>query len=537
MAGIWNVSGIYDVNTKKITSKISFEVGQVFLAKIAGLDENQKEILLKMMDGWEFSANLEKPLEYAPKGLVRFQVEGFEDGKLKILMLPPKNDEVDNDDLIEEAAKKININIDKDDYNILKSMVKHSMPLTKDNVSQVKTIIDFKNKIASDENQRDNFINNYLSSRGIEKTSNQGEKIERFLKNFFTELKDVSDEDIFTMMENGIDITQDNIESYNKVFKGTQIIYKELGHTLKVDINGENDKIQENAADKQKNIINNKFSNQNYKETKTGDIPSDNAEIKNTEADDIKSKGEGLKDIKPKDIESKGEELKDVKPKDIGSKGEELKDIKSKNAEESKDSAQTLKLKDLHKIVSEEVKNQISVKTEEMKNTIKDIIKNIIDDKSNLKSPVYDKIMESIKSNINDFKVFNTVSNQYYYMDLPLEMNGDEYGCKLLIKDERKKVKKIDSKNVKIAASVKTVNIGTVDAYLKINNNNMNIDLKCEGRFKFLLKKGITKLHDELSTLGYNIFIDVSNKQGEVSLSGCTDFFNDSKLNVINVLA
>lgn len=512
-------------------------MGQVFLAKIAGLDENQKEVLLKMMDGWEFSANLEKPLAYVPKGLVRFQVEGFEDGKLKILMLPQKSDKVDNDDLIEEAAKKINISIDKDDYNILKSMVKHSMPLTKDNVSQVKTIIDFKNKVASDEGERDNFINNYLNSRGIEKTSTQGEKIERFLKSFFTELKDIPDEDIFTMMENGIDITQDNIESYNKVFKGTQIIYKELGHTLKIDTNGENDKIQENAADKQKNVINNKSDSQNYKETKVKDTLSDNAEIKNTKADDIKSKGEELKDIKPKDIESKGEELKDVKPKDIGSKGEELKDIKSKSAEESKDSAQILKLKDLHKITSEEVKNQISVRTEEMKNTIKDIIKSIINDKSNLKYSAYDKIMQNIKSNINDFKVFNTVSNQYYYMDLPLKMNDNEYGCKLLIKDERKKLKKIDSKNVKIAASVRTANIGTVDAYLKVNNTNMSIDIRCEEKFEPLLKSGIEKLYNELSNIGYNIFIDVAKKQGEVSLSGCTDFFNDSKLNVINVLA
>lgn len=173
MAGIWNINGIYNVNTKKITSKISFEVGQVFLARITDLSEDQKQILLKMLDGWQFSANLEKPLDYIPKGLVKFQVVGFEDGMLKISMLPEKSDKGDTDDLIEEAAKKINMSIDKDDYELLKSMIKHNMPLTKDNISEVKTIIDFKNKIASDESEQDDFINNYLDSRGIQKTSTE----------------------------------------------------------------------------------------------------------------------------------------------------------------------------------------------------------------------------------------------------------------------------------------------------------------------------------------------------------------------------
>ena len=516
MAGIWNINGIYNVNTKKITSKISFEVGQVFLARITDLSEDQKQILLKMLDGWQFSANLEKPLDYIPKGLVKFQVVGFEDGMLKISMLPEKSDKGDTDDLIEETAKKINMSIDKDDYELLKSMIKHNMPLTKDNISEVKTIIDFKNKIASDESEQDDFINNYLDSRGIQKTSTEGKKIEQFLKSFFEELKDTSAEDIFTMMENNIDITEDNIESYNKIFKGEQTIYKEIqGNTANIDNKSQvpeadvNDKNDENGKSSV-NGQNDKLNEQNSKLNKSGEKNYKEVEYKNIES----------KDTEPKSIEPKSIESKDTEPKN---------------------STADLKAKDLHKITADEVKNEISVKTEEMKNTIKDAIKNAIkditDDKSNLKSGIYDKVMSSIKSNINDFKVFNTVSNQYYYMDVPLKMNGNEYGCKLLIKDERKKEKRIDSKNVKVAASVKTVNIGTVDAYLKINNNNMSVNIRCEEKFEILLEAGIKKLHNELSTLGYSIFIDVGKKQNEVSLAGCTDFFNDSKLNVINTFA
>ena len=81
--------------------------------------------------------------------------------------------------------------------------------------------------------------------------------------------------------------------------------------------------------------------------------------------------------------------------------------------------------------------------------------------------------------------MFNSISEQYYYLDLPINVKENEYQCKIIIKDDRKKGKKIDSKNVKIATSVKTINMGTVDPYIKINNNNMNIDINCD---KFWVK-------------------------------------------------
>ena len=69
---------------------------------------------------------------------------------------------------------------------------------------------------------------------------------------------------------------------------------------------------------------------------------------------------------------------------------------------------------------------------------------------------------------LNDVKLFNSISQQYYYLDLPINVKDNEYQFKLIIKDDRKKGKKIDSTNVKIATSIKTINMGTVDAYIKI---------------------------------------------------------------------
>ena len=59
--------------------------------------------------------------------------------------------------------------------------------------------------------------------------------------------------------------------------------------------------------------------------------------------------------------------------------------------------------------------------------------------------------------------MFNTISNEYYYLDVPINREMTEYPCKLIIKDNRKDGKKIDRTDVKIVVTVKTVNLGVVD--------------------------------------------------------------------------
>ena len=61
-------------------------------------------------------------------------------------------------------------------------------------------------------------------------------------------------------------------------------------------------------------------------------------------------------------------------------------------------------------------------------------------------------------------------------MNIPLKVKQDEYECKLIVKDERGKGKKLDSSNIKMIVSVKTLNLGNVDAYIRLQNKN----LECE---------------------------------------------------------
>jgi septum formation topological specificity factor MinE len=136
---------------------------------------------------------------------------------------------------------------------------------------------------------------------------------------------------------------------------------------------------------------------------------------------------------------------------------------------------------------------------------------------------------------MNDFKMFNSISNQYYYLDVPVSLKDKEYPCKLIIKDDRKKGKKIDSTNVKFVASVRTLNMGVVDAYIKVSNSNINIDIKSEEAWVKVIDIGKRKLEKTLSNMGFIINVKVDKKEKEADLVKCRDFFEDNEFTRINL--
>lgn len=172
------------------------------------------------------------------------------------------------------------------------------------------------------------------------------------------------------------------------------------------------------------------------------------------------------------------------------------------------------------------IKDDIINKIAEMKNTVEVLLK----DKLNLKPQVYEKIMETLNNNINDFKVFNSISDQYYYLDTPINYNQHEYPCKLIIKDDRKSGKRIDKNNVKIAASVKTINIGVIDIYITIKNANMKIEIKSDKKWIGILEKGKAKLQSELDKNKYSVIMKFEKREKEMNIVNCADFFEEQNI-------
>lgn len=508
MAGIWNINSINNTEVNKILRKLSFTVGENFLARVVNLDKLTGDVLIKLLDGWQFSAKLQKPLDNLADGLLRFEVEGFEDGKLQIKIL---NDTSKQQNLekgtIDSMLKEKGISVSKDDYVLLNKMVKHEIPLTKENISGMKTLVDFRNKITSNPEEEDAFIMKYMESKKISPDSNEGNKVRDTLKGFFSELKNISEDDIVTLFENNIDLTEENIKSFNNIFKGSSSIYKDIKDKLasttdyEKDSNGTanlHNELSTEATDDNSTISkeNNLKNSKDITNNKQNAIPNNVEKNKNSSLDKI------LNETKI-DTSEKNENI-------LGKANKKLDGIDE---------------------IAKNIKEQIGAKTEEMKN----VIKTVLEQKNEMKSEAYNNLIQTLDKNINDFKVFNSMSNQYYYMDLPINVNSHEYECKLMIKDERKKGKKIDSTDVKIAASVNTICMGTVDAYIKVNNSNMDIDMKCDGHWTKILDIGKDKILSDLSDMGYNVHVKVSEREKEMNITNCREFFGDNNLGMINV--
>ena len=58
MPGIWNIGNGYNLNSKKISRKLSFEAGEQFTGRVVSKGEG-KDITIKLADGWQFIAELD----------------------------------------------------------------------------------------------------------------------------------------------------------------------------------------------------------------------------------------------------------------------------------------------------------------------------------------------------------------------------------------------------------------------------------------------------------------------------------------------
>jgi predicted transcriptional regulator len=548
LAGIWNINSTYSVNNKKISTKLSFEVGEKFLARVIELNKESQSVLLKLLDGWKFSADIENPSDISKNKLLKFQVDGFENGKLKLKIVGKNQKSPDNiKDAIASFIKEKSLDLSNSDYEVIKSMVKYEIPLTKENISNIKSLVEFMDKIKTDTREEDSFIQKYLLSRNITPDSSEGENVTKVLKKFFNNLKKIDIKDVLTFIENNIDMNSENIESFNRVFKKSSTIYKkinDLSKAFKLDTN----KLQSSSKSSIDTFINTKEKNENYVNILQKNIDKTYKNVDTSEIAPVKD------DIGEKQVQKqvKKDTVEPIKNQQDKGKVNIEKDISDrfksvKNQEEIPSSIDVNKglnvpeknsnlvLKNLINNIANNIKEQINLKTHEMKDTINKVMQNTDDKSSN--NTVNSDAINILNNNMNDFRIFNTISNSYYYMDLPFQFNNNNYGFKFIIKDDRKRGKKIDSTNVKIAASISTKNLGIVDAYLTVKDKNMDINIKSEKKFINFLKAYGEKILESLSDLGYNIDIDFDEKIEEMNISTCRDFFQDSEIGTINTRA
>lgn len=581
MPTILNVNNLYNSNNKRLSSKLTFQVGEKFSGRIVEVKEN-KEVLIKLTDGLQFQAEIEG--EVPLDGFFKFQVQDFENGKLRLKIL--------TNDLAGNAEEKndVNIFVSKEgivnsDLSILKDMLVYEMPLTKENINFVKGLFQFSDKINENGEEINKFVDKFLDSKVIE-----GEKVQE-VKNIlienFNAFKTMSKEDILFFIENNIDITKENIESYNKLSSDNNFLGERLTEIslklqeLNIDTN-KFEKIEESIALKEEKslkenrgrALNNKQASQVYDYIKEKNKPSMLNILKSIMAKEENRISNLLRTVvtKNENLFSK-EELKEIKEVLDNTNDKEFEKIFKDNFNNSNNITKEAVEEVLGKITGKDIiigKNEyfslidimalqedkkiiednltiennmnneeILVKNEirnEIKSSIeetKDIVKNLLE-YSKVKGEVSEKILQIFKNNINDIRLLNSINEQYYYLDIPLKREEREYPCKLIIKDNRKEGKRIDKNNVKMVLSIKTINLGTIDGYIKVRDKKMTVDLKIKEDYIKFMENKKEKLVDVLSTLGYFVQVDISKREEESTLFKSREFFNDNNILMID---
>ncbi len=620
MPGIYNVNNGYANNNKKISSKLTFEVGEKFTGRVVDKGDG-KDITIRLSDGWQFIAETDDKVDIEQLKLLKFEVEGFENGKLKLKILKGNAQEVTTEDEnFQEIIEKEGLS--KEDINILKNMVKHNIPLTRENINQMKGLIQLSQLMKSDPEEINNFIKNYLESNNIDINSKEGQNAKELLTKFFNEFKNMTADEIITFIENNIELSEENIESFNKLFKEDFSIEKLL---IKLNENLKQNEVSTKDITSGNNLINKENNAQSTAMPSSSDNASTMAAKIYNENDPASKKLDVLDILKtlagqenkedaevlPKEIDPNNKEIlnsskelleklesnKDIIKtiKNIIDEDKIIKEMSNNGAEKnSNDSAKSKveqflstqegkkvtltndefkqltelvnkkfsenevvktdsapkniqankELKDFSELKNFDIdkidrsllndKNDIKIQIKERINNVADIVKNLLSN-TELKESVYDKITSLIRENINDIKVFNTISNEYYYVNFPIQRNSEEYPCQLIIKDNRKDGKKIDSTNAKMVVSVKTINLGEIDGYITMIPNKINIKLKCEDEFTNILNKNKNKLIEGLAATGNYVTVTVSSKENPANIVTCREFFNDINLSNIDI--
>ena len=612
------------IRTQKIGFKgnYDFKQGDTLKGIVVKHDAESNEVTIKLTNGMEIEAEIQGDVELKG-GILKFEVTEFKDNTLFLKLSDNKADVIQG-----EASKKITDEImnfiikeglKKEDYNMLKAMVKYNIPLTRENITTVKSVLEFSGKMNNNPQEIKSFINTYLNSRDIVVNSREGLQIAQKLYEFFKAFSKADLQEVLLFLENNIEFTKENLDSFNKLFnsentmekvidavneeigkaiaieeellsentveqslkqitlkngdeytgkgKGTEVgktimatlvkesskshsindnIVKESSKSHSINDNIVKDIIKNHSItdDDAKEIIKLMRNDSNYvmsKETLKDDDAKEIIKLMRNDSNYVMSK----KTLKENILKHTGREvvLNDVEAKSLEAiinkeviKDKDINFIKSlfNNIESKQISvAKELESNDIRENIfniSKNLAKNVTEKSEGAKEVIRNIISSLKESNGNSK-----QILNIMKSSINDLKLFNKINDQYYCLDIPVNFKENEYPCKLIIKDDRKNGKVIDSTNFKVAVSVKTVKLGTVDALLDVKNRNIDIQLKCDKNVMNLFVISKDKLKDIVESSGFSTKIEVVERTEKLQLLSCREFFNDNNIAVVDI--
>lgn len=573
------------MRTEKITFKGSSELklGDTLKGVVIKQDSEGNNVTIKLTNGMEIDAELQGEVDLKG-GILNFEVIDLKDNTL-FLKLASNNKEVikeqgGNEGIDEIMNFILKEGLKKEDYNMLKAMVKYNIPLTRENITTVKSVLEFSGKMNNNPEEIKSFINTYLNSRDIVVNSREGLQIAQKLYEFFKAFSQADLQEVLLFLENNIEFTKENLDSFNKLFNSENTMEKvidavneEIGKAIAI----EDELLSENTVEQSLKQITLKNGDEYtgkgqgtevgktimatlVKESSKSQSINDNIVrdiIKNHSITDDDAKEiiklmrndsnyvmskETLKEnilkhtgreVVLNDVEAKSLDAiinkEVIKDKDINFIKNLFNNIESKQISVAKE-LESNEIRENIFNISKNLAKNVTEKSEGAKEVIRNIISNLKEGNGNSA-----QILNIMKSSINDLKLFNKINDQYYCLDVPVNFKENEYPCKLIIKDDRKDGKVIDSTNFKVAVSVKTKKLGTVDAFLNVRNRNIDIQLKCNKNVMNLFVISKNKLKDIVESSGFSTKIEVIERTEELQLLSCREFFNDNNIAVVDI--
>lgn len=542
MSNVWKINMVQNYTTRDDFNKLTFKKGDSFSARILRLEGSTTDVIIKLLDGRVFPARVDGDIlqENLDDYMFKFQLDGFEGGKflLRILesnvidSLGNNGDSAIKDPLMEELLKNLDFPVGKEDVPILKSMLKNNIPITEENLLEIKGLKEFIDQSNNSPKELNKFIDKFIEAKGIQNNSSEAKQIKETLGRVLNEIKNLKIDDVFVMKALDIKLNEHNIKAFSKVISNEYSILPEIKETT--------------------NVIKEQIIGNINKDTQGEGIVNRNSTI--SEGDKLiyseKDSSQPMVSIKEslenkeailsseKMVNKEGKHSNDIiNERTIGIVNDE-EDLLGKMASHGKDEVDsTNKLfKQLksdimvdRSITSNMVKDELREKISFIKNDLMELIK-----LSQKETSTFNNVIQNLETKFQEFKMFNTINNNYYFLNVPLDMKDKEYDCKLIIKDERSKGKKLDTENIKIAASVATVNMEKVDAYLTVNKNSATIEIESEATYVKILERFKGKLINDLMDSKYMFNIFIKEKKHDFSFSNCRSFFEDDDFTTIN---
>ena len=244
MSNVWKINMVQNYTTRDDFNKLTFKKGDSFSARILRLEGSTTDVIIKLLDGRVFPARVDGEIlqENLDDYMFKFQLDGFEGGKflLRILesnvidSLGNNGDSAIKDPLMEELLKNLDFPVGKEDVPILKSMLKNNIPITEENLLEIKGLKEFIDQSNNSPKELNKFIDKFIEAKGIQNNSSEAKQIKETLGRVLNEIKNLKIDDVFVMKALDIKLNEHNIKAFSKVISNEYSILPEIKETTNV---------------------------------------------------------------------------------------------------------------------------------------------------------------------------------------------------------------------------------------------------------------------------------------------------------------